>query len=739
MRILMLTDRMDIGGAQTHIATLCRALHAKGHDITLLSAGGCFADQLGKDGIHTATWPSDKRHPLAVLRCAARLRRLVKDSAFDILHAHTRFTATLATRLLGKRCTVVSTAHLPFSTTRAQRRLMRWGRHTLAVSEDIKDYLIHTYGLTESEITKTVNGIDTDIFYEVSHDSLTVVHTSRLDPDRAAAALALCEIAPELLRRFPDAHVHIVGSGAWYDRVRALAKKANHRIGYDGVTVSQGVADLSGILQEGGVFVGVSRAALEAMSTGLPVILAGNEGYAGILDEDTVAVAARTNFCARDFPAIENEHLLNDLCTLLGDRERRTKLSDVGVKAVHASFLASHMAEDALRAYRCALTPKSAFLIGYYGYGNLGDELSLTLIKSAFLKRNVYNFHVFSKENSEDGMHIKRTNIFKILWFLRKSDVVLFGGGNLLQNETSRRSFLLYGFLLRYAHAHRRRIVMVSTGIGAVKGERARRTLSRLLSLSSGVFLRTADDAVEATALLADAPSKPYIEKTQDICFTLNKGAVTSRGRRVLFILHSVKNKEELFSLQATVEQLRGAGLEVAFAVVYPEQDHALSFALARLFEAPVFTADTWLSFSAHAASSCLIISDRLHGAILSLLCHTPCYLCAEPIKNRRLIRDVVKCAHTAALPSPLLGFWGLSALKGRLCLAKRLHAVHSRLYHRLRAASASAAFLHTVSFARPDRKKEVGGAQASDFERILRSLRAGASWESFVFYENML
>lgn len=738
MRILMLTDRMDIGGAQTHIATLCRALCAQGHEVTLLSAGGCFADGLRRYGVHTASWPSDKRTPLAVFRCAVRLHRLLKKDTFDVLHAHTRFTATLASRLFGRRCTVVTTAHLPFSTTRAQRALMRWGRHTLAVSEDIKRYLIKSYGLSEEQITVTVNGIDTDTFCQVEHSGMTVVHTSRLDPDRAAAALALCEIAPALLRRFPDARIHIVGAGAWRARVCSLAEQANRRIGYEGVRISEGVADLGDVLKEGCVFVGVSRAALEAMSTGLPVILAGNEGYAGVLDEHTVAKAASSNFCARGFPALKGEDLLSDLCTLLADGERRARLAHVGVSTVQASYLASHMAKDALHAYKCALMPKSAFLIGYYGYGNLGDELSLSLIKSAFFKRNVYNFHIFSKESSEDGTHVKRSRLFKILRYLRCSDVVLFGGGNLLQNETSRRSFFLYGLLLRYAHAHRRRIVMISTGIGRVKGRHAERTLTRLLSLPCGIFLRTNGDAREVRELLTNTPARPHIEKSQDVCFTLRESISPVQGRQVLFILHAVKDREALFSLQATVELLRKRGMQVAFAVVYPAQDHALSFTLAKLFNAPMFSADTWLSFSAHAAEARMVISDRLHGAILSLLCHKPCYLLAEPIKNRRLIRDVVAASHDAALPSPLLGFRDFGTLRKRLFFTDKRRTARPTFRQRLRVSAVGKAFFHTVSFAFPAGKKEVGGAQASDFERILRSLRAGASWESFVFYENM-
>ena len=57
MNILMVTMQMDIGGAETHILELCRALHRKGHYITLVSNGGVYADMLAAEGIGHVTLP----------------------------------------------------------------------------------------------------------------------------------------------------------------------------------------------------------------------------------------------------------------------------------------------------------------------------------------------------------------------------------------------------------------------------------------------------------------------------------------------------------------------------------------------------------------------------------------------------------------------------------------------------------------------------------------------------------
>ena len=46
MKILILTDRLDVGGAETHIALLARELIKDGHEVTVASSGGAIAERL---------------------------------------------------------------------------------------------------------------------------------------------------------------------------------------------------------------------------------------------------------------------------------------------------------------------------------------------------------------------------------------------------------------------------------------------------------------------------------------------------------------------------------------------------------------------------------------------------------------------------------------------------------------------------------------------------------------------
>ena len=52
--------------------------------------------------------------------------------------------------------TFVTSCHGVYQVSGALKLLSNWGEHTLAVSEDIRDYLTEQYGLAQERITLTI-------------------------------------------------------------------------------------------------------------------------------------------------------------------------------------------------------------------------------------------------------------------------------------------------------------------------------------------------------------------------------------------------------------------------------------------------------------------------------------------------------------------------------------------------------------------------------------------------------
>ena len=159
MKILMATMGLDIGGAETHIVELAKELKAEGHDIAIASNGGVYVPEIKAAGIRHYPVPMHRRDLNCMRRARSMLKKIIRQEQPDVVHAHARIPAFLCGSLQpSMKFPFVTTAHWVFETRGMLRYLTNWGQRTVAVSEDIKAYLMREYGVPEGHITVTVNG-----------------------------------------------------------------------------------------------------------------------------------------------------------------------------------------------------------------------------------------------------------------------------------------------------------------------------------------------------------------------------------------------------------------------------------------------------------------------------------------------------------------------------------------------------------------------------------------------------
>ncbi len=519
MKILFLTSRLTLGGAETHIVGLAKTLSAWGHSVTVVSAGGRLTAAL-PDGVLHRTLPLDRKDPLSLCRSLQGMHHMFREETYDVVHAHARIPALLAAMLKRRfRFRFVTTAHLDFS-VRGIGRLTQWGEKTLAVSQDIKDHLIAAYGVPPDTIAVTVNGIDTDHFIppRCRQRGLHILHVSRLDRDRSLTAFLLLQIAPRLKERFPDLRITIVGEGTDLPALRRRAAATDPRDDY--LTLTGGVDDPLPFLQDATLFVGVSRAALEAMSCAIPVILCGNQGYGGILTPDGLTEAVSTNFCCRGRSIPTEENLFRDLSSLLTDEKERCLLGAFGRATIETEFPFSRTAEDCLTLYR-TLPPLpvrkkgGVLLCGYFGYGNTGDEAILSACladrrrEDPFRPITVLSARPRQTAKEHGVWAVGRFSLFSVIKAILSCDTVLFGGGGLLQDETSLLSLMYYTALLRLGKLFGKRMCLIANGIGPLKRRVSHRLVARALrgcmvTVRDGVSLALLRDLGITAALAPD-------------------------------------------------------------------------------------------------------------------------------------------------------------------------------------------------------------------------------------------
>lgn len=641
MKILMLTEGMDIGGAETHVLTLCRALIQGGNEITLLCAGGRYADALSHEGVRCVIAPTGGRDARSLYRSVDAIRQECRARAYDVIHAHTRGCAVMARWATSLPLTV--TVHLDFPVGPLRRAIAELGDSTLAVSEDLGAYLLREYTIARERIRITKNAIDPIRFPLYRALPRSIVHVSRLDRDRSLVAGLLCSVAPSLLPSYPDAKIYISGDGDDFSRIRRLASEANARLGREGVVLLGARTDIPEVLRLGRIFVGVSRAALEAMSCTLAVVLAGNDGYGSLLRGDAMAEAAKTNFCARGKPAPTEDALLFDLRTLLSDEALCRRMGREGRETILRDFTPDAMAEDARLSYLDAIERRRhrVALVGYYGYGNLGDEASREAISRVLPDCELLPL---VRRRTREG---ERHRYFSAFSAIRDSGTVVFGGGNLFQDTSSSRSLRYYLTLLSYAKARGCRTVLLGGGIGdlSATGEEQMRSA---LPLFDHLACRTRDD-MEYARRLGRTEELSYLP---DPVFTL-RAPVGKKEKLVVCFLHGGRTPK---GRGLALYNLRTLGYSLVFVPLFAKEDAHVCRRYAARYGSfwRVKTADELLSLLRGASLS---ISERLHGGVFSLICHTPCYLLCEDRKSRGLAHDAKTFADAHSLLCPILPF----------------------------------------------------------------------------------
>lgn len=538
MKILLAHMWMVIGGAETHVVELARGLKADGHDVTVASNGGVYVEALENAGVKHITVPLHTKNPIAMIKSRVILEKLIKKEKFDIVHAHSRIPAFICGSLAKKLpFKFVTSTHAVFKVNTLLSRISDWGEHTFAVSCDIKQYLIDNYKTPSDNITLTINGIDTEKFSKKEKpdtaDSFRVMYVSRLEPDIALPAYLLCESAERLSREIPGLEICIVGGGTSQAEIAEKAKAANERIGRDVIKLTGPRTDIADIVGEGDVFVGVSRAALEAMSLELPVILAGQQGYLGILDEKTMPSARLTNYTCRGEHLPEAEDIYSDIINLYSrGKEGRASLGGLGREEILANYSVKKMVADHVTAYgklREYRKKRGCDIIisGYYGFENIGDDSLLTSIIAGIHRRSEdARITVLAKQPRRLAKicgvkTINRFNLPRIALEMRKAKLLISGGGSLLQDGTSKKSLYYYVCIIKMAKMMKLDLMLYSNGLGPLRSEYGKKATADIISKADYISLREAESLELAKTLCG----KEDMRLTADPAFLLTPAA----------------------------------------------------------------------------------------------------------------------------------------------------------------------------------------------------------------------
>lgn len=166
---------------------------------------------------------------------------------------------------------------------------------------------------------------------------------------------------------------------------------------------------------------------------------------------------------------------------------------------------------------------------GYYGFNNIGDESILTAIISN-IRDDVENVDiiVLSKDpeltyEKHNVKAINRKNIIEIIREIKNCDLLISGGGSLLQDATSSRSILYYLSIIFIGIIFRKKVMIYSQGIGPINKPFNKIFTKYVLNKVSSITLR--DEKSQRVLQDIDVKNK-NINVTADPVIGLKRGNI---------------------------------------------------------------------------------------------------------------------------------------------------------------------------------------------------------------------
>lgn len=642
MKTVHLISGGDAGGARTHVLRLLGELNKTGRAQLLCLGGGALADGARERGIPCRVLSGGF---FSQLREA---RRFIRSKGFDLVRCHgsrANLTAALLRGSLG--VPVVSTIHSDHRLDYMHRPLARCIYGTLnalalrkmdalvCVSKAMREKYA-ARGFRRGMLFSIYNGVDMAApQQEMSREAFLAAHGIPAAPgDILAGTAARFDAVKDLstmLRGFaaaakeePRLRLILAGTGAEEEALRALAKElsVSDRVHFTGwlsdTDVLYASLDICLLTSLSETF---PYALTDAAKFCVPVIATAVGGVPELVENGVNGFLLSPGDAAA---------LAADILKLSHDAALRQKLGAALRERTSREFSLTAMAEREREICRAVLSPRREIVIaGAYGGGNRGDELMLeNLLRDVRAAAPECAVTVLSRRAKETA---RRSDVDS-LYFLRfpaiahrmkNARALIFGGGNLLQDATSRRSLAYYLALLRQGKRRGCRTLLYGAGLGPLSAHGWEKCAAALNECADTIVFRERESLAAAREHGVKAP-----ELVLGADGALETDVSAAPKENVLLVCPRRGRGAPPFPAEyARAAAALGAkrGWKVRYVAMNVRQDLPLCRALAKetggeAIAAPEDTAALTRLF----ASAQLTVSMRLHALTLSYLAGTP-------------------------------------------------------------------------------------------------------------------
>lgn len=661
MKVLHLISGGDSGGAKTALFSLLSADCDELRFRVACLTDGVFYKELDTIGADKVLFRQKSRFDLSV---ADKIADMLERDGFDLLHAHGA-RANFIAALIKNRISVpvVTTVHSDYLRdfddpvkklvfTPLNVISLRKIKHHIAVSDSFRCmligrrfrpdtvYTVHN-GLDASRVKKCR---DSSLFFK-SHGTPqppcggngTAVFGCAARLDRVKGVDILLRAIPRVLAVLPSARFLIAGDGGERSRLIALARRLNisenvHFLGH--------ISDISSFYSTLDAIVIPSRSEsfpysmLESAAHSVPVIAAEVGGIPEFVVHEKTGLL---------FPCGDSDSLAE--CMIRFARlspDEKAALGRAASRRLNENFSAERVAHEHAKIYKRILSREAAhradkkdfdFVIsGYYGYENIGDEAVLgSIIDAVREKKPDAAFTVLSRRPKQTRTAFGVDACFRygasVTSALKKSRVLLSGGGTLMQDKTSARSLHYYLYVIKKARSRGLAVMQYANGFGPI--ENSRELADTVQTINECVDVATARDTDTLRELGRVGVNVRALHSADPTLYQTVASVPSDSRRGDGFIAVSIRRVDGCETLSdvivAAVKELcERRCMRAVFVVMHQGEDVGISKKCASRLGCEVVCPASVAEARDIFARASLVMATRLHAAVFAVCAQTP-------------------------------------------------------------------------------------------------------------------
>lgn len=233
IRVLHLTNNLEIGGVQKVIYQLCKIQNNKFEKIIVASTGGVYENQIQELGIKHYKI-DDISDTKKILKNYLMLKKIIKDNQINVIHCHHRMAVFYA-KLIGNNIKIIYNNHTIYSDKRFfSHMLLRKKVFIIADGKKAKENVINFFKIPASKVIVIPNAVEDfdgkveeipEITKSKNNGKFIVMNASRLHPQKGLQYFL--QAARLIVSKYDNIEFFLVGDGPLKKDIVSYIEKNN--------------------------------------------------------------------------------------------------------------------------------------------------------------------------------------------------------------------------------------------------------------------------------------------------------------------------------------------------------------------------------------------------------------------------------------------------------------------------------------------------------------------------------